>query len=74
MVPEDAALWCEPKYVVLTGPVRERIIEAAAERKADLIVMGAHPTEHLGAATHLPASIAHKVVAEAFCPVLTVRG
>jgi nucleotide-binding universal stress UspA family protein len=53
----------------------ERILEAARERGADLIVLGLRDAAgRLGAATHLSRTTAHKVVAHAECPVLTVRG
>ena len=52
-----------------------RILEAAKEHDADLIVLGVRDAAaRLGAATHLERTTAHKVVAHAACPVLTVRG
>jgi nucleotide-binding universal stress UspA family protein len=57
------------------GNPAERILEAAKEYNVDLIVMGVRrSTGHLGAATHLGRAMAHKIVAHATCPVLTVRG
>ncbi|MGH7898365.1 MAG: universal stress protein [Candidatus Binatia bacterium] len=48
------------------------IVEAAAESRAELIVMGTHGR---GGVTHLLlGSVAEKVVRTATCPVLTVRG
>lgn len=56
------------------GEPAERIVEAARERHADLIVMGVRDaTGRLGAATHLERATAHRVVAHAGCPVLTAR-
>ena len=72
LVPKDADLWCRPEAVIEYGDPSQRILEAATQRKADLIVMGVRHGE-LGAATHLSGSIAHKVVAHATCPVLTIR-
>lgn len=75
LVPKDAELWCRPEAVVQYGSPAERILEAAKERGADLIVLGVRSAAgHLGAATHLERATAHKVVAHAACPVLTVRG
>ena len=75
IVPWEADLWCEPRFAVEQGPVAERILAVAKERKADLIVLGARrPSGFPGAASHLPMSTAHKIVSEAACPVLTVRG
>ena len=75
LVSTDARMWCRPSTIVEHGEAAERILKVAAERKADLIVLGVRDaTRHLGAATHLDGPTAHKVVAHARCPVLTVRG
>jgi len=75
IVPKDAELWCRPEAVVEYGEPAARILEAAKQRDADLIVLGVREAaDHLGAATHLERAVAHKVVAHAKCPVLTVRG
>jgi nucleotide-binding universal stress UspA family protein len=73
IVPEDVELASRPEPVVEHGDVAERIVEAAKRREADLIVLGLRETEHVLAATHLEMSTAHKVVAHANCPVMTVR-
>lgn len=75
LVPEAAELWCEPHYAVGQGEPAEAILEAANKRKSDLIVLGVRkPGGIPGAASHLPFGVAHKVIAHAVCPVLTVRG
>jgi nucleotide-binding universal stress UspA family protein len=75
LVPLDAELWCDPRFVVMQGPPAEMILQAAKERNADLIVLGIRrPGGFPGASTHLPIATAHKVVSHAPCPVLTVRG
>lgn len=51
-------------------PIR-KILEAAAEQKADLIVMGTHG--RVGRLHALIGSVAEAVVRSAPCPVLTVR-
>ena len=74
LVPPDADLWCRPEYRVEFGDPAQRIIEAARERKADLIVLGVRPAVgRLGAATHLGSATAHGVVSLAPCPVLSIR-
>jgi len=74
-VPKSVDLGVSPEVAVEFGEPAERIVEAARQRGADLIVMGVRDAGgHLGAATHLEGAIAHKVVAHAKCPVLTVRG
>ena len=53
----------------------DKIMEVANALGADLIVLGVRGAEGgVGAATHLLQSIAHRVVTQARCPVLTVRG
>ena len=75
LVPAEAELWCEPKCRVEQGPEAEKIMEVAIALGADLIVLGVRgPQGGVGATTHLLRSIAHEVVANAQCPVLTVRG
>ncbi len=72
LVTEQAGLWCEPTYIVEQGPAAEKILDVAKRRHTDLIVMGARPAK--GLATHLNMGTVHKVVSQATCPVLTVRG
>jgi len=74
IVPASAELWCTAEAIVREGHPAEKILEAAKEKGADLIVLGVRDRAgHLGAATHLERATAHKVVAHAACPVLTVR-
>jgi nucleotide-binding universal stress UspA family protein len=74
LVPDEAEAWCKPEYFVESGDAAERILDLANLREVDLIVLGAQPERGVpGASTHLPMSTAHKVVAHAKCPVLTVR-
>jgi len=74
LVPDEAELWRKPEYFVERGDAAERILDLANVREVDLIVLGAQPERGVpGAATHLPIATAHKVVAHAKCPVLTVR-
>jgi len=75
LVPADAELWCVPQFVVARGDISEKILDVATRSKADLIVLGVkQPSGFPGAATHLPIAVAHRVVSQAPCPVLTVRG
>jgi nucleotide-binding universal stress UspA family protein len=75
IVPRDAHLDPTPEVGVEFGDPADRIVEAAKQRGADIIVIGVRSAaSHLGAATHLQRAIAHKIVAYAPCPVLTVRG
>jgi nucleotide-binding universal stress UspA family protein len=70
-VPNDVQLHFPPEVAVEYGEAAKKIVEAAKQRDADLIVLGVRNAS--SAVTHLEASTAHKVVAHAACPVLTVR-
>ena len=73
LVPEEASLWCSPRPTVQLGPPADCILQEALDTKADLIVLGVRAASgNLGAATHLPWATAHKVIAQAHCPVLTI--
>jgi nucleotide-binding universal stress UspA family protein len=75
VVPDNAKLDFSPQVSVEYGEPADRIVEIAKQRGADLIVLGVRDAAgRLGAATHLERATAHKVVAHAPCPVLTVRG
>ena len=73
LVPDEAQLWCEPYFLVEQGDAAEKILDVAGRHHADLIVLGIRP-HGVGVATHVSRPTAHRVVAGATCPVLTVRG
>jgi nucleotide-binding universal stress UspA family protein len=56
---------------VLFGSTARTIVDGAAERNVDLIVMGTHGRG--GMAHLLLGSVAERVVRTASCPVLTIR-
>lgn len=58
--------------LVLKGTAHDQIIRSAKSRRADLIVMGTHG--RTGISKFLMGSVAGRVISEASCPVLTVRG
>ena len=75
LLPTDAKDAFEPMYLVEYGPAADRILEVARGLGADLIVLGVRGADAgIGAATHLFRPVAHEVVTQAKCPVLTVRG
>jgi len=75
IVPSGADNWCRPEATVRFGAPADKILEAARELDADLIVLGVRdPGKHIGAATHLERATAHQIVVRAICPVLTIRG
>jgi nucleotide-binding universal stress UspA family protein len=73
LVPKNATLQYAPEIVLEYGPVANTILKIAADREADLLVLGVRPSEDLVGATHLPWHTAHQVLVQAHCPVLTVR-
>src|SRR5215467_241529 len=75
IVPQSAEIRCRPEATVRFCAPADRILEAARELEADLIVLGVRdPGNRMGAATHLERTTAHKVVVHSVCPVLTIRG
>jgi nucleotide-binding universal stress UspA family protein len=58
--------------VLDSGVPYQKIVEAAEQRKADLIIMATHG--RTGLSHLLLGSVAERVVRSAACPVLTVRG
>lgn len=73
MVPAEAGLWRQPACVIKHGLPSAQILEVARETGADLIVLGARHPEPAKINSHLPWATAARVIAEAGCPVLTVR-
>jgi nucleotide-binding universal stress UspA family protein len=74
LVPSEAGFWCAPHFIVEQGLPKEKILETARRTNADLIVLGARTPEGVpGASTHLSIATVHHIVANAECPVLTVR-
>ena len=72
LISQNAALQYTPETLLEFGPAANCILKAASEREADLIVLGARSSEDVGG-THLPWTTAHHVIAQAQCPVLTIR-
>lgn len=74
LVPADGSEALRPQAIVEHGAPAARIVALAANRGADLIVLGVRRTGSLGgAAARLHSGVAYEVVANAPCPVLTVR-
>ena len=74
LVPADADLPHPPEPLAQFGIPAESILQTAAERETDLIVLGARSAEgNLKVLTHLGTTVAHRVIVGANCPVLTVR-
>jgi nucleotide-binding universal stress UspA family protein len=74
LVPKEVEQWCRPEAIVEYGEPADRILQTAKERGADLIVLGVRDASRsMTAATHLDRAMAYKIVANAHCPVRTVR-
>lgn len=73
VVPPEACLWRKPVCVLKYGLPSANILEIAEQIHADLIVLGARHPEPAKINSHLPWATAARVIAEAECPVLTVR-
>ena len=69
----EAGLVSEPRTIVIHGAPGEKILEVAEREQADLIVLGLRESKGYLRATHLPGAVAHQVISQATCPVLTVR-
>ena len=69
-----AAVESRSQIVVDFGPSTDLIVEVAADREADLIVIGRPAVNGIKAriASRLPGSTAYDVISQAPCPVLTV--
>lgn len=73
-IPQHADLRFPPESLVEYGDPADQILALAKARSSDLIVLGVRDAAgRIGPATHLAHATAHRVVAHAPCPVLTVR-
>jgi len=74
LVPVTPGLF-DPKCVLRVGSIGEQILRFAEEDQADLIVLGIHaPHRHMTSLAHLAPTPLQQIVANASCPVVTVRG
>ena len=71
LVPRDAKLACRPRFKVEFGKAAERIVQAARDVNATLVVVGARRAGPL--TSHLPWLTVSKIIREAECGVLVVR-
>jgi nucleotide-binding universal stress UspA family protein len=74
MVPPGADSWCMPQAEVRYGDAAEQIVSMASGWRANLVVLGVRRANHPAMQPHLPGSVSSRVIAEAQCPVLTVKG
>ena len=75
VVPAGAELEPKPRCIVELGTPEHSILGVAARHDVDMIVLGVRSAHgHAIAVTHFSRSIAYKIVTQATCPVLTIRG
>ena len=75
LVPPGPDFPFQPEYLVEFGAAPEQILGFARRHGVDLILLGVRaPVWGPGAGTHFSHTIAQQIVAQASCPVLTVRG
>ena len=72
-IPLETIRRCNPEIVIKFGDPVNRILEAAAERESELIVMGTRSSE-IKKKQKCGAGVSYGVIVKATCPVLTVRG
>jgi nucleotide-binding universal stress UspA family protein len=74
LIPDSPGLKCTTKFVIGFGAPAAVIVEEAAMRNASVIVMGDRGAGAFASAvSHFRGGTAYRVVANADCPVLTVR-
>ena len=71
LIPDEATLWTTATIAVEAGEIVEQILSTAEKLRADLIVMGSNPDTAFWP-IHGDNTV-YNVIAEAKCPVLTLR-
>ncbi|MGB8538371.1 MAG: universal stress protein [Acidobacteriaceae bacterium] len=71
LIPDEAPLWTTATISVEAGEIVEQILSTAEKLRADLIVMGSNPDTAFWP-VHGDNTV-YNVIAEAKCPVLTLR-
>lgn len=71
LVPKPEPDFCNPMTYVTAGSAYNRILEHIRKREIDLLVLGLRKTSHLS--MEMRTSGAFRIIADAECPVLTIR-
>jgi len=75
LLPAGEKFQIDIDFKIEHGVAAEKILQVATALHADLIVLGVRKVdESIGIVTHLSRPTAHRILAHAECPVLTVRG
>jgi len=72
LVPQCAREFCDPRNYVAVGGAHDKILEHIRERSIELLVLGIRKTSHIG--MEMRTSGAFRIIVDAPCPVLTIRG
>lgn len=72
LVPQCAKEFCDPRSFVAVGGAHDQILEHIRERSIDLLVLGIRRTSHIH--MEMRTSGAFRIIVDAECPVLTIRG
>jgi nucleotide-binding universal stress UspA family protein len=70
MIPEESAVWCQPKTILLAGRPYEEIIKYALLNTIDLIILGIRGRNLLEVL--MTGSTTDRVSRQGPCPVLSV--
>jgi nucleotide-binding universal stress UspA family protein len=70
---QNAPLAIKPEFMVKFGIPSDQILLASHALKADGVIMGLNRAAHIDEVSHMPWTVAYKVVRHAPCPVLTIR-
>jgi nucleotide-binding universal stress UspA family protein len=73
LVPDDGALLRKPNFMLAHGLPSARILDVARQLQPGVIVLGARHPDPSRINSHLPWATAARVIAEAPCPVFTIR-
>ena len=71
LLPSDAKQWCQPDLVVEVGDTIKELLGYANTERPDLIVLGLPAGKKFNGGFH--TSVTYNLIAQAPCPVLTVR-
>jgi nucleotide-binding universal stress UspA family protein len=70
VAPQSRFPWCTVSHIVTFGDPARRILDAARDYSADLIVLGLHDSVLF--TSHFPERLAYSVLCDASCPVMSV--
>jgi len=72
LIPDNVNLVLPPQFFVEFGSITEKILSAASNWKANLIVLGLRHVEN-GSQSQLTWAKAYETVCRSMCPVITIR-